>query len=81
MRDFEAICKIVLRALKAQKAEDSEQMKATSDEMLTHEYNYLSEYKFARDTLFEVCVLDDRIGTEDKRMLHDSKEAYDNLFK
>ena len=44
------------------------------------EYNYISEDIIERKILFEVCTLNNEQTDEEKKLFHDSWQAFDQLF-
>ena len=60
--------------------DDTEGAQKLNDELMKMEYNYISEDTVERKILFEVCTLNNEQTDEEKRLFHDSWQAFDQLF-
>ena len=78
-KDYEAICELGLELFRTNE-DDQERIMELNELLMSFEYNYLSEDQHVRDILFNVCLLNEEMSAEDKKLFHSANETWNNMF-
>ena len=78
-KDYEAICELALEIFRTSE-DELERLMELNEELISLEYNYLSEDEHVRRILFNVCILNVQMSEDDRKLFHSATESWNNLF-
>jgi len=77
-KEYEQICHLAAQALDPALQKKQE---FVMQDLMEHEFNYLTEDAFARQTLFQVCLFDQFLKEDERQLIRKNPQKFHLLFQ